>query len=81
MIIALYPVRIGFALLAKPWLGGDALWWSFPVGSMATLTMAVAYYRWGNWRGTKMAVSTDPEEAEEQVLAGTEPAGRAQPTG
>ena len=29
--IALYPVRIGFAMLARPWLGPDALWWSFPV--------------------------------------------------
>ena len=31
---------IGFALLAKPWLGADALWWSFPLGSLTTLAIA-----------------------------------------
>lgn len=79
LIIALYPVRIGFALYAEPWLGADALWWSFPIGSVATLAMAAAYYRWGNWRTIRLTPATDPDEAEEQSLAGTEPAGRAQP--
>ncbi len=50
LIVALYPVRIGFALLGEPWLGADALWWSFPLGSFATVVMAVWYHRYGNWR-------------------------------
>lgn len=79
--IALYPVRIGFAMLARPMLGADALWWSFPVGSVAALAMAAAYYRWGNWRKISLAPPTDPGEAKEQSLATTEPAGRLQPNG
>ena len=78
LIVALYPIRIGFALGLEPLLGGDALWWSFPVGSAAALGLAAAYFRWGDWRKGAMI---RPREAEEQALATTEPAGRLQPTG
>jgi putative MATE family efflux protein len=78
LIVALYPVRIGFAQLARPLLGGDALWWSFPVGSVATLALAALYYRYGKW---KKGALLRTREAEEQALAGTDPAGRLQPSG
>jgi Na+-driven multidrug efflux pump len=78
LIVSMYPVRIGFALLAKPWLGSDALWWSFPLGSLTTLAIAVGYYRYGNWRKGALVV---PDEGEEQAHAMTEPGGRLQPTG
>jgi len=78
LIVALYPIRIGFALGLEPLLGGDALWWSFPVGSAAALGLAAAYFRWGDWRKGAMI---RPREAEEQALATTEPVGRLQPTG
>ncbi|HEX8484234.1 MATE family efflux transporter [Sphingomonas sp.] len=79
LLISLYPVRIGFALLARPWLGADALWWSFPLGSCVTLAMAALYYRFGNWRSGSLDVPQD--EAGEQAHAMTEPGGRSQPTG
>jgi len=78
LIVALYPVRIGFALLAKPWLGADALWWSFPLGSLATLAIAAWYYRYGNWRKGALIV---PDDSEEQAHGMSEPGGRLQPTG
>jgi putative MATE family efflux protein len=78
LIVALYPVRIGFALGLEPLLGGDALWWSFPVGSAAALGLAAAYFRWGNWRKGALI---RPPEVEEHALATSEPAGRLQPTG
>ena len=78
LIIAMYPVRMGFALGMAPVLGGDALWGSFPAGSAAALAMAAAYYRWGNWR---KGVLVRPDEAGEETLASAEPAGRLQPTG
>jgi Na+-driven multidrug efflux pump len=81
LIVALYPVRIGFAMLAKPWLGADALWWSFPIGSSVTLMLAYLYYRYGGWRKGVLAVPPDPEETGEQAHATTEPAGRQHPTG
>ncbi|MES2058766.1 MAG: MATE family efflux transporter [Pseudomonadota bacterium] len=81
LIVALYPVRIGFAVLAKPHLGADALWWSFPIGSSVTLLLAFLYYRYGGWRRGVLAVPPDPEETGEQAHATTEPAGRQHPTG
>jgi putative MATE family efflux protein len=81
LIVALYPVRIGFALFAKPYLGGEALWWSFPLGSVTTLLIACAYYYHGGWRKEVLAVPPEPEETDEQAQATTEPAGRQHPTG
>ncbi|MET0309883.1 MAG: MATE family efflux transporter [Sphingomonas sp.] len=78
LVVSLYPVRIGFAEFARPLLGGDALWWSFPIGSIATVTMAALYYRYGNW---KKGALLRPREAEERALAGSDPAGRLQPSG
>ena len=50
MFVALYPGRIGFYTLAYPVMGQEAVWWSFPFGSAISMSLAVAYYRWGSWR-------------------------------
>ena len=76
LFVSMYPVRIGFALVAQRWIGSDAIWWSFPVGSVANLVMAIGYYRYGNWRKGALVV---PDDEPTQPL--TEPAGRLQPTG
>jgi putative MATE family efflux protein len=54
LIIALWFVRIPFAYALQPYWGVDAVWISFPVGSLVTLTLAIAYYRWGGWRRTRL---------------------------
>lgn len=79
LVVAMYPVRIGFALAALPHLGADALWWSFPLGSAANLAIAIGYYRQGGWR--RGALTVPEGEAHEQSHADAEPAGRAHPTG
>ena len=80
LFVSMYPVRLGFAAALLPAWGADALWWSFPVGSAANLVMAVAYYRYGNWRRGAL-LSPEPEQCEEQTHADAEPAGRMHPTG
>ena len=50
LAVAMYPVRLGFALGAREWLGVDAIWWSFPVALIATMALAFALYRLGGWR-------------------------------
>ncbi|OYW45587.1 MAG: MATE family efflux transporter [Sphingomonadales bacterium 32-68-7] len=75
--VALYPVRLGFYYLAYPWLGADAIWLSFPVGSFAGLAIGWGCYHYTGWR--KNAVAEAPEEAQEQVEADGEPAGRGTP--
>jgi putative MATE family efflux protein len=54
MIISLWLVRAPFAKLLEARLGADAIWWSFPLGSITSLGLALAYYRWGGWRKARL---------------------------
>ena len=60
MIIALWGVRVPFASLLEPALGADAVWISFPVGSLVSCLLAAGYYRWGGWRKAKMLATHPP---------------------
>jgi Na+-driven multidrug efflux pump len=75
--IALYPVRLGFYFLTYQWLGADAIWWSFTVGSIAGLVLGWGFYHYSGWR--RHALAESPEEAREQIQADGEPAGRMVP--
>ncbi|MGC1549881.1 MAG: MATE family efflux transporter, partial [Rhodanobacter sp.] len=46
LTISLWFVRIPFAWLLRDKYGADAVWWSFPLGSLVTMILAMAYYRW-----------------------------------
>ncbi len=81
LAISLYPVRIGFALLARPYIGADALWWAFPIGSAVSLGCALWFYGRGTWRAETLIVPPEPEDGAEHAHAVTEPAGRTHPTG
>jgi len=81
LIVGVFPIRFLVALAGLPHWGADALWWSFPAGSIASLVMQTAYYRSGQWRKLRMAVPPSPIEAEEQALTDCEPAGRMYPAG
>ena len=54
MVISLWVIRIPFAVMLKPTLGADSIWWSFPLGSMASLVMAAAWFKWGPWRKARL---------------------------
>lgn len=79
MTVALLPGRVGTALLLQPWLGIDALWWSFPIGSALSLILTAAYYRFGSWRDINVLASG--EEGGEFVQSEAEPVGRIYPNG
>ncbi len=81
LAISLYPVRTGFALLARPYIGADALWWAFPIGSAVSLGCALWFYGRGTWRAETLIVPPEPEDGAEHAHAVTEPAGRTHPTG
>lgn len=51
---ALWGVRVPFAELLQPHWGQDAIWWSFPVSSLVSMLLSLAYYRWGGWRKARM---------------------------
>ena len=68
--IAMWGIRVPAAKWLQPLLGVDAIWWSFPISSTASVLMILAYYRWGNWRkahmlptGTGAAASTPSTSA------------------
>lgn len=65
MIIAMYPVRLGFAFGLYDRLGSDALWLSFPAGMVATALMAIWIYRRGTWREGKMMPRNEVERLSE----------------
>jgi Na+-driven multidrug efflux pump len=82
MFVSMYPARIGFALAAEPWLGADAVWLSFPLGSIAAAGLAAALYLHGGWRKRKLAHPVPSrEEVIEEALAGGEPGGSLNPRG
>ena len=54
MIISLWVVRVPLATILTPYLGADAIWISFPVGSATTCLLAGGYFLWGGWRKAKM---------------------------
>lgn len=80
LAISMFPVRFGLANALVPMLGADAIWWSFPAGSLASMVMTIGYYRYGGWRKGRMTV-TDTAECEEQTLAEGQPTNKAMPVG
>lgn len=72
--LALWGVRVPVAKLLQPWLGVDAIWWSFPASSICAMLMSLAYYRWGKWRQARML--GQPISDEETVATPAEIAGQ-----
>ena len=54
MVISLWVIRIPFAITLQPHYGSDAIWWSFPLGSIASLIMAASWFKWGPWRKARL---------------------------
>lgn len=52
MGIALYPARLGFYALFHDTMGADALWWSYPFGSVVAAVLTWLTYARGSWRRT-----------------------------
>ena len=54
LLITLWFIRPPFALALQDRFGADAIWWSFPLGSLISMLLAMAYYRFGGWRRARM---------------------------
>jgi putative MATE family efflux protein len=68
---SLWLARIPFAYALAPRWGEDAIWWSFPVGSMAGIVLGAIYYRWGDWRKVQLMSGVGSKRAQ-QPAAGAE---------
>lgn len=81
LAIAMGPVRFGLAYAVEPVIGADAIWWSFPAGSLASMLLTIAYYAHGGWRKGRIAAGAADNGAGEEAKADCEPAGRSMPVG
>jgi Na+-driven multidrug efflux pump len=54
MIVSMIGVRIPFASLMSGRYGADAIWWSFPLGTITSAALTSLYYRFGGWRRARM---------------------------
>jgi putative MATE family efflux protein len=63
MIISMVGVRIPFASLLSSRYGADAIWWSFPLGTLTSAALTTLYYRYGGWRRARMLEGTPISDA------------------
>jgi len=57
LVISLWLVRLPFAYLLVDRLQDDAIWWAFPVSSITSMLMAIAYFRYGPWRRDRIGIA------------------------
>jgi putative MATE family efflux protein len=72
LVISMVGVRIPFAALLIPRFGADAIWWSFPLGTITSAVLTTLYYLQGGWRRARMLrdePQPPPAESAESALA------------
>ncbi|MGH6986647.1 MAG: MATE family efflux transporter [Caulobacteraceae bacterium] len=52
--VSMIGVRIPFAALMIPRFGENAIWWSFPLGTITSAILTSIYYKTGIWKKAKM---------------------------
>ena len=78
MIVSMVGVRIPFATVLSAKYGADAIWWSFPLGTITSAVLTSLYYKFGGWRRARMieakAVGDAPDAAAMPPSQDTAPA-------
>jgi len=75
LVVAMFGIRIPFAYFMIPHFGKDAIWWSFPLGTLTSSALTALYFRYGGWRKVRMLDAAparetrDPEGAGGEILA------------
>ncbi len=54
LAISVWAIRVPFAKLLIPQWGADAIWWSFPLGTIVSAVLSALYYQFGGWRKVRM---------------------------
>lgn len=79
LFVAMYPVRLGFALGAQRWLDADAIWWSLPLAMVVTMLGAIMLYYCGAWREQRIAPVPSWHECVEHARAAQHPEATSAP--
>jgi putative MATE family efflux protein len=69
LMVSMLGVRIPFAAALIPSLGQDAIWWSFPLGTITSAILTALYYRFGGWRRARMLEEEPIGQASDAGLA------------
>ncbi len=71
LAISMWVIRVPFALMLIPRFGVEAIWWSFPLGTITSAVLAALYYRFGGWRQARLVASAQakPDVATQAVEA------------
>ncbi|MFC0130505.1 MATE family efflux transporter [Ralstonia solanacearum] len=67
LFLALWGIRQPAAVLLMGTWGADALWFSFGLGSVSSMLMSLAYYRWAGWRAAFMPLGASASPADRAV--------------
>jgi putative MATE family efflux protein len=59
MFVTLIAFRFPFAQALMSRLGADAIWWSLVLSSVLTALLAIAHYKFGNWRAARVLPAGD----------------------
>ncbi|HEY1750178.1 MAG TPA: MATE family efflux transporter [Caulobacteraceae bacterium] len=54
LLVSMVGVRVPFAYFLIPHFGRDAIWWSFPLGTLTSSALTALYFRYGSWRKVRM---------------------------
>jgi putative MATE family efflux protein len=54
LLVSMLGMRVPFAYFMIPRFGAEAIWWSFPLGTLTSSLLTALYYRFGNWRRVRM---------------------------
>jgi putative MATE family efflux protein len=54
LFFAVWVARIPFAYFFIDTMHAEAIWWSFPLGSVLSVILSVLYYRYGAWKNARM---------------------------
>jgi putative MATE family efflux protein len=71
--ISMWGIRVPFAHFMTPIFGADAIWWSFPLGTITSAILTALYYKFGNWRNSRMLEPVRPPG--QSPLDGAHPSG------
>jgi putative MATE family efflux protein len=69
LVVSMVGVRIPFAALLIPKFGADAIWWSFPLGTITSAALTSLYYLHGGWRRARMLRDEPQSPPGEPALA------------
>ncbi|MDR3507688.1 MAG: MATE family efflux transporter [Caulobacteraceae bacterium] len=70
LVVSMWLIRVPFAMLLRPHFGAEAIWWSFPLGTITSAALAALYYLYGGWRALRFSGPVRVVAAEQTESAG-----------